>query len=397
MQAKIVYIKLFGGVALNLLRGIRVLDMTRLYPGPFCTMLMADMGAEVIKVESLVEGDYMRAMGPAGDGADSLYFQNLNRNKKSISLNLKKALGVELFMRLAATADVIIEGFRPGVVASLGIDYEEVKIINGEIIYCSISGYGQDGPYRERAGHDINYMALAGILSISGQEGGPPLFPGIQVGDVGGGSLMALTGILAALLARTAGRGGCYIDVSMLDGLISWLPMPLADHFSGGEVARGRAMLNGGWACYNVYRTADGLYMSLGALEPKFWVEFCHAAGCPSLIDRQYEDNQERLKKEVAGIMASRTRKEWEEIFAQFDACCEPVLTLEEMACHPQVAARKMVAGSGAAFPFKISGAVPKMNPAPMLGQHTDQLLLESGLTAEEIDILEEAGVLHRA
>ncbi len=387
---------MFGGVALDLLRGIRVLDMTRLYPGPFCTMMMADMGAEVIKVESLVEGDYMRAMGPAGE-VDSLYFQNLNRNKKSISLNLKKARGVDLFMRLAATADVIIEGFRPGVVASLGIDYEEVKKVKQEIIYCSLSGYGQDGPYRERAGHDINYMALAGILSISGQKGGPPLFPGIQVGDVGGGSLMALTGILAALLSRTAGRGGCYIDVSMLDGLISWLPMPLADHFSGGEVARGRAMLNGRLACYNVYRTADGLYMSLGALEPKFWMEFCRAVGCPELIERQYDDDQESLKKIIAGIMDSRTRKEWEEVFTAFDACCEPVLTLEEMACHPQVIERRMVEASGAAFPIKVSGEEPKVNPAPLLGQHTAQLLLEAGLTAEEIDILEEAGVLHRA
>ncbi|MBS4023728.1 MAG: CoA transferase [Dethiobacter sp.] len=381
---------------MDLLKGVRVLDLTRLYPGPFCTMLMADMGAEVIKVESPGEGDYMRDMGPPGEKF-SLYFSNLNRNKKSISLNLKTEEAVELFLRLAARADVVVDGFRPGVVAALGIGYEQVKRVAPDIVYCSISGYGQDGPYRERAGHDINYMAIAGILGISGQEDGPPLFPGIQVGDVGGGALMALTAILGALFARSCGRGGSYLDVSMLDGLISWLPMPVADLSAGREVARGRAMLNGGLACYDVYRTADGCYMSLGALEPKFWAEFCRGAGREELIERQYETNQRALKKEVEDIFASRTRKEWEEIFNQFDACCEPVLTLQEMTEHPQVVSRGMIADSSPAFPFKVSGQkLPSAGIAPVLGQHTVELLMEIGLTDDELDRLEKQGILRK-
>jgi crotonobetainyl-CoA:carnitine CoA-transferase CaiB-like acyl-CoA transferase len=379
---------------MELLQGVRVLDLTRLYPGPFCTMMMADMGAEVIKVESPGEGDYMRDMGPMGEKY-SLYFRNLNRNKKSISLNLKKAEGVEIFLRLASKADVVVDGFRPGVVDTLGIGYEAVKKVNPEIVYCAISGYGQDGPYRERAGHDINYMALAGILGISGREDGPPLFPGVQVADVGGGALMALSAILAVLFARSNGRGGRYIDVSMLDGLISWLPMPVADLSAGREVGRGRAMLNGGWACYDVYRTTDGGYISLGALEPKFWAEFCRGIGKEELIERQYQKDQQALKDEVSRIIVTRTRKEWEHIFTDFDACCEPVLTLEEMVAHPQVVARELVDDYCPSFPVKIPGTErTAAAPAPLLGQHTAELLREAGFLAEEIEKLEQQGVL---
>jgi crotonobetainyl-CoA:carnitine CoA-transferase CaiB-like acyl-CoA transferase len=350
------------------------------------------MGAEVIKVESPGEGDYMRDMGP-GAGEYSRYFQNLNRGKKSIVLNLKKKAGVEAFLRLAAGAAVVVEGFRPGVMDSLGLGYQEVKKVSSGIIYCSISGYGQDGPYRLRAGHDINYIATAGILDISGRE--EPFFAGVQVADVGGGALMALTGILAGLYARTLSGQGCCLDVSMLDGLVSWLPMPLADLFAGNPVGRGQAPLNGGYACYNVYRTADGGYMSLGALEPKFWQQFCLAAGREDLIQRQYQDNQVWLKQECAGIFAARTRSEWENVLNNFDACCEPVLSLQEMTDNPQVRARGLVEQEGPAFPLKISGERPsRQAPAPLLGEHTRELLLASGYSDGELSQLAAEGVV---
>ncbi len=370
---------------MNLLGGVRVLDLTRLYPGPFCTLLLADMGAEVIKVESPGEGDYTRTMGPELCEY-SVYFQNLNRGKKSITLNLKKAEGVQAFLRLASGADVVVEGFRPGVMASLGLGYEDVKKANSRIVYCSISGYGQDGPFRERAGHDINYMATAGVLGISGREDGFPVFPGVQVGDVGGGSLMALNGILAALYARSQSGEGCYIDVSMLDGLLAWLPMPLADLFAGSCTERGKALLNGGVACYNVYRTADGGYISLGALERKFWVQFCLAVGRDDLIDKQYHNDQISLKAECTAIFAAKSRAQWEEVFKNYDACCEPVLILQEVIEHPQVKARGLINGKGPTFPLKISGERPfRQSPAPRLGEHTRELLLAVGYTEGEI------------
>lgn len=372
---------------MELLKGIRVLDLTRLYPGPYCTLLLAQMGAEVIKVESPGEGDYMRYMGPEGS-AGSLYFESLNANKKSIALNLKKERERDVLLRLAATADILVEGFRPGVMDALGLGYEDIKKVKPDIIYCSITGYGQDGPYRDRAGHDLNYIALAGILALTGTQSGAPVIPGVQIGDVGGGALMACTGILAALFNRQAGRGGCYLDVAMLDGLISWLSMPLADSFAGRPVGRGQMVLNGGLACYNVYRTADGGFMALGAMEPKFWQNFCKAAGREDLLPRQYEDDQERLIGELQELFAGKTRKEWETLLAGADACCEPVLSIGEMKSHPQVEARGLVVdGKFPAFPFKVTpGIKAKESPAPALGQDTEAVLRELGLTKEEVD-----------
>ncbi|MCW3489845.1 CaiB/BaiF CoA transferase family protein [Dethiobacter alkaliphilus] len=379
---------------MNLLEGIRILDLTRLYPGPFCTMMLADMGGDVIKVESPGEGDYFRKMGPM-DGEDSHYFRLLNRNKKSITLNLKDPKGVELFLRLAADADVVVEGFRPGVVDSLGIGYDQVRRINEKIIYCSITGYGQDGPLRDRAGHDLNYIALSGILDITGQAGGPPVIPGVQIGDVGGGTQMALSAILAALFARERGKGGTYIDVAMLDGLVSWLPISMAEVFAGNDVKRGEAELNGGLACYSVYKTADGGYMALGALEKKFWLSFCAAVGRNDLRDVQYQQDQAGLKKELAGIFGQKNRRQWEEIFAGVDACCEPVLSLPEVKDHPQVKAREMVTGKSLSFPvrFKDGGPV-QSEPAPAIGEHTEEVLLTAGLTDEDILKLKQEGVL---
>jgi crotonobetainyl-CoA:carnitine CoA-transferase CaiB-like acyl-CoA transferase len=346
--------------------------------------MLADLGAEVIKVENPGEGDYARSMGEGSD-----FFSILNRNKKSIALNLKNARGVEIFLRLATGSDVIIEGFRPGVVDALGIGYEAVRRVNPEIVYCSLSGYGQDGPYRLRAGHDINYISIAGILGLTGQDGGPPVVPCVQIGDVGAGSLMALSAILAALLGRERGKGGRYLDVSILDGLISWLPLLAADEFAGKLLARGRIQLSGKLACYNVYRSADGGYMSLGALEAKFWADFCQAIGRPDLVEKQYQPDQGSLLREISDIMITRTRAQWEKIFEYFDACCEPVLEFKEMMAHPQVKARDMITENSLAFPIKISGEpAGAPSPAPGLGEHTEEVLLAAGFSQEELGVL---------
>jgi crotonobetainyl-CoA:carnitine CoA-transferase CaiB-like acyl-CoA transferase len=380
---------------MELLRGIRVLDLTRLYPGPFCTMMMADLGAEVIKVESPGEGDYMRKMGPMDSRYDSLYFQLLNRNKKSMTLNLKEPQGKEVFLNLAQGTDVVIEGFRPGVMDSLGIGYQDVRAVHPDVIYCAITGYGQDGPWRDRAGHDLNYIALAGILGLTGSAGGAPAIPGVQIGDVGGGAQMALAAVLAALFARERGQGGRYIDVAMLDGLISWLPLSMAEVFAGGTITRGSGVLNGALACYEVYQTADGGYMSLGALEQKFWVSFCQAVERPDLLKKQYHSDQLSLKKEVADIFLQKSRQEWEQIFHSFDACCEPVLSLEEVSAHPQVTARQMVAGKSLGFPVKFNGDnISVSGRAPALGEHTKEILLAGGLSEEAITALERASIV---
>ncbi|MBS3983753.1 MAG: CoA transferase [Dethiobacter sp.] len=378
----------------QLLKGVRVLDLTRLYPGPFCTMMMAELGAEVIKVESPGEGDYLRAIGPA-DVDGSISFRLLNQNKKSITLNLKTAEGVELFKRLAKDADVVVEGFRPGVVTALGIDYTAIKTVNPEIIYCSITGYGQDGPYRDRAGHDLNYLAMSGILGITGLPEGQPVIPSVQIGDVGGGALMALSGILAALYGRANGQGGSYLDVAMLDGLISWLPLTAADHFAGLPVRRGSSLLNGGYACYHVYQTADEGYMALGALEVKFWASFCRAVGREDLLARQYESNQEALKNELKNIFLQHDRQFWQEIFSAHDCCCEPVLSLAEALEHPQVLARKAVVNNSLSFPLKITPQEESLTqPAPRLGEQTAEICSALGYSQAELEELRKKGVI---
>ncbi|MBT9174302.1 MAG: Acetyl-CoA:oxalate CoA-transferase [Syntrophomonadaceae bacterium] len=268
-------------------------------------------------------------------------------------------------------------------------------MVNPEVIYCSITGYGQDGPYRNRAGHDINYIAISGILGITGLPDGQPIIPGVQIGDVGGGALMALSGILAALYGRSNCQGGSYLDVSMLDGLISWLPLIAADHFAGLPVRRGSSLLNGGYACYHVYQTADEGYMALGALEVKLWVSFCRAVGREDLIERQYESNQELLKNELKSIFLQYDRQSWEEIFSSQDCCCEPVLSLAEALKHPQVQARQAVGSTSLSFPLKISPKEePLKQPAPHLGEHTAEVLAVLAYGPKEIQELRKKAII---
>lgn len=386
------------------LAGIRVLDLTRLLPGAFCTMLLADFGADVIKVEEPGRGDYMRDLGPRVRESSAAYL-SVNRNKKSITLNLKHRRGREAFLRLAAGADVLVEGFRPGVMDRLGLGYAQLREVNRRLVYCSLTGYGQDGPYCHRAGHDINYLAVAGILSLSGRRDGPPVVPPVQLADIGGGSLFAALGIMLALHARQRTGEGQYVDVAMLDGAFSWLSMHLAEFLAGlRRPKRGWMPLSGGLACYNVYETADGQYMALGALEPKFWREFCAAAGRNDLAPRQFEPEQEPLMAEVGEIFRGRTRQEWEELLAGRDCCCEPVLTLAEACHHPQVVSRGLVVEiqdpregpvRQAGIPLRLS-ATPGtvVAPPPALGEHTADVLAVAGYTRAEIEEMRAEGVV---
>ncbi|NLL19094.1 MAG: CoA transferase [Clostridia bacterium] len=392
----------------ELLKGLKVLDLTRLLPGGYATQLLGDLGAEILKVEDPWQGDYMRWMEPHFPGTkESSLFWGLNRNKKSMTLNLKSPQGKRIFLDLVLNYDVVIEGFRPGVMAGLGLDYETLKQVNPGLIMCSISGYGQDGPYRMRAGHDINFTAIAGVLGLTGQSvDGDPVIPPVQLGDIGGGALMAVIGILAAYISREKTGYGQYIDVSMLDGVVSWLPMLLMEQVSKGTGAmkRGELLLSGGEICYNVYQTKDGKYMALGALEPKFWETFCRLVDREDLIKEQFSRNPS-AKKEVEEVFRSKTREEWEALLADQDTCCEPVLTLEEAKEHPQLVARQMfipldhpeagpvdVIAPPVKFSQEPAGAVAK---PPGYGEHTEEILTqELGLGTDEIKDLKEKGVI---
>ncbi|RME88692.1 MAG: CoA transferase, partial [Anaerolineae bacterium] len=327
---------LFPTMTYQPLNGIRVLDLSRLLPGPFLTQLLVDLGAEVIKVETPRVGDYSR-MAPPEMGLGGLY-EMVNRGKKSLGLNYRNRRGRELFLELAKTADVILEGFRPGSMDRWGIGYEAVRAVRPEIVYCSLSGYGQEGPYRDRAGHDIGYAAVGGALALNAPPGGGPPVPyGVPVADLSGGTLAAIA-ILSALFARERTGEGAYLDISLLDGVLAWV-MPLAGgaYFHGLPIEGGKLPLSGGLACFNVYETADGKYITLAALEPHFWRDFCTVTGREDLLAHQFDPG---LGEEIAAIFRQHTRDEWLSLFEGYDGCVEPVNSFEEMLNHPQVRAR---------------------------------------------------------
>lgn len=379
------------------LSGLKVLDLTMNLPGPYMTWLLACLGAEVVKVENPAGGDYARAL--RGAGGSSPYFQAVNRNKKSLALDLKHPQGREVFLGLLARYDVLVEGFRPGVMQRLGLDYATLSAAQPRLIQVAISGYGQEGPYRLRAGHDINYLAQAGVLAMTGVRDGRLAVPGVQVADLAGGSLLALVGLLTAVVQRGATGRGQFVDTSMFDGSLSLATMVFAGMEAGLERPRpGGMVLNGAYPCYGLYKTADGGYMSLGALEPKFWVNFCSALGREDLRDHQFGGPE--IVDEVAGIFAGRTRAEWAAFWADHDACCEAVLTLDEAADSDLTAARGMLSRDEAgrrflACPLKLSASPPgDQRPAPALGQHSDQVLRAAGVSQETITALREMGVL---
>ena len=330
---------------MDALQGIKILDLTRLLPGNFCTLLLADYGADVLKIEDTDRGDYGRWYPPPVR-TQSTYFLGLNRNKRSMKLNLKTDEGKAIFMQLAERSDVILEGFRPGVTDRLDIGYHAVRKVNPAIIYCSISGFGKDGPYRDKVGHDINYIGIGGILGITGQRGGPPIIPATQIADIGAGGMMAVIGILMALLHRRKTGRGQYIDISMLDGVVSWLSMVASKYFADGEIPEREGMiLNGQFPCYWVYRTKDDKYTTIGALEAKFWENLCRALGREDLIPHQYATGSQRDEAlaQLEEIFLTKTRDEWVKYLEDFEICHGPVNDFQEAFSDPQVLHRGMV------------------------------------------------------
>lgn len=366
--------------------GIRVLDLTRLLPGAFCTMILADLGAEVIKIEEPGIGDYMRYMPPLVNGV-SIYHIILNRNKKSISLNLKNDEERKLFLELARNSDVVVEGFRPGVACRLGIDYNIVKNINPGVIYCSITGYGQSSVYAYRAGHDLNYISLAGILSASQKTcENLPAIPPVQIADLSGGVLASLS-ILAALIQRERTGRGVYIDISMTDSSLLWNIVNVAVCIAlNRQPSLEDLKLTGGYGCYRVYEASDGRYISVGALENKFWINLCMALGLYNLASKQYS-REERIMvvDELRNTFKGKTQSEWLKILEDVDTCIAPVLDIFEVLNSSYVRERGLIveinhpkAGRVKIMltPIRINGLLPTPRlHAPELGEHNSEFL----------------------
>ena len=385
------------------LSGVRILDLSRLLPGPYATLVLADLGADVVKVEDPRGGDYVRWMPPLA-GQQSGYFHALNRNKRSATIDLRRPEGAAALRRLVRRFDVVVESFRPGVMDRLGIGWEALSGENPGVVLCSISGYGQDGPYRDRAGHDIDYVAVAGVLGLNGPPDRPqPL--AVQVADVAGGSWPAVAGILAALVRRGVTGRGAHVDVAMAEGALALLALQRGAADARGEpLRRGGEMLNGAWACYGVYRTGDGRFVALGALEAKFFQAFCQAIGRPDLAEAQFDDGGAAARAELDAIFAARTRDEWTAFAAEHDVCLMPVLDGDEPARDPQLSARgnfleidtpwEGKAMRSLASPVRLLGFEAPRRPAPELGADTEDVLREAGFDAGEVARLREAGTL---
>jgi alpha-methylacyl-CoA racemase len=392
------------------LADVRVLDLTRLLPGGFCSLLLADLGADVVKVEDTGMGDYVRWAPPyygtdeqQALGTRSALYLALNRGKRSIRLDLKQDAGREALLRLVRDFDVVLESFRPGVLDRLGCGYEAMREANPRIVYCPITGYGQEGPHAQRAGHDLNYLGLIGLLGLTGKSEGRPIQSAGQIADIGGGALMAAVGVLAALRERDRSGEGQLVDVSMADGALAWLAMTAAAYLCDGRVPkRGSEQLTGGFVCYYPYETADGGWVTCGALEPKFWQRFCEATGHPELVEKQFERPGSDAWRQIAEVFRSKTRDEWRAFNDEHDAMIEPVLDLDEALASELVREREMVVevdqpelgeirllGS----PLKLSRTpADPTRPAPALGEHTEEVLRDAGFGEDEITSLLESG-----
>ena len=372
---------------------LRLLDLSRQLPGPFCSMLLADMGVDVITIANPTD--------PLGIGIPFLA-----RNKRSMTLNLKSAGGREILQRLVAGADVLLEGYRPGVPARLGIDYDTLRAINPRLIYCSISGYGQSGPYRDRVGHDLNYIGYAGVLNFVGAAGGPPVIPGVQIADVAGGGLMAAIGILTAVIARQQTGRGQFVDVAMLDGSLACNAYHVLLYLLSGQLpTRGGEQLTGRYPCYAVYETRDGRHVTVAAFEPHFWATLCRHFGREDFIEPQWDEGERReaMFRFFRAAFREKTMAEWVHELGDKDICFGPVNRLDETLADPQLRHRDMVVKmDGPAGPVTVIGNPIKLSetpaalrtPPPRFGEHTDQILAEAGVSAAEIAALRGRGVL---
>jgi crotonobetainyl-CoA:carnitine CoA-transferase CaiB-like acyl-CoA transferase len=387
------------------LAGIKVLDLTKLVPGPFCTMILGDLGADVIRIEEPGPPTGRRAeqagkAGTEGPGAafSGSPFNALNRNKKSIGLNLKSGPGKEVFRRMVQRADVLVQEYRPGVAERLGIGYEQMLIRNDRLVYCAITGYGQDGPYRSLVGHDLNYIATAGVLSILGRAGQLPTIPHNLIADYAGGGMHAAIGILAALVARTQTGRGQYVDISMMDGSMALMAQSFANFFANGRLpARGETPLDGAIPNYNVYETSDGKIITIGAIEPWFFANLCRALGRDDLVEHEYNSaKRAEIYEFFKATFRTKTRDEWFELLSRTDICVGKMNTLDEVEADPQVQARKMIVELDTPDGRKVKqvGISVKLSEtpgsirslAPALGQHTEEIMLGLGYSDEQIE-----------
>ena len=379
------------------LKNLKILDLSRLLPGPYAAMILAEFGAEVIKIEEPVTGDYIRRTGPAING-ESAFFLSLNRNKKSLTLNLKSRKGQEILRKLVQKSDVLIEGFRPGVMEEFGLGYESLKKVNPRLIYCAVTGYGQRGPYARKAGHDLNYMARSGLLDNLKTDGGP-IVPRLQIADVTGGTLQTVIGILLALLHRGRTGEGQLVDVSMFEGALMFLPLLLANL---GVQTPPPNPVSGYFACYAVYPTQDGRFFSVACYEEKFWREFSRALAHEEWIPIQYEKDasvQNQLKKEITKIFKNKPFLYWENFFKPMNCCVEPVHHLKEVLADPQIRAGRTIFQKNGIlnlnFPVKFSNMTAAAEaPPPRLGEHMAEILSELGFSRSEIERLKSDHVI---
>ncbi|MEH7248942.1 CaiB/BaiF CoA-transferase family protein [Neobacillus niacini] len=388
--------------------GIKILDLTRLLPGAYATQYFAELGAEVIKIEDTGAGDYLRELGPSLKNASefSSYFFTNNYNKKSVSLDLKTLEGKEIFFRLVEKADIIIEGFRPGTVERLGIDYISIRERKPEIIYCSISAYGQQGARSKMPGHDINFLSLSGFLDVNGnKESTKPAIPGTQFADLGSG-MSAILGIVSSLYNRQITGNGQYLDVSMYDVISSWMLNPYIDYLATGRVSKsGSELLSGGVLCYHVYQTSDNRYLAFGAVEDKFWEQICKTLEMPELRNEAFSlaNDQNNNYLELKNKIKTKTLATWVSIFDGVDCCVTPVLNTEEAINDQHFKDRNLVEyislNDKEPFTFPkmrlpIKYGIPNSNPEknqktfsspPKQGSHTELILKNLNFTDEEI------------
>ena len=387
------------------LTGVRVIDLTRLLPGPYATQLLADMNADVVKVEDPEVGDYARFMEPKTPDGVGAIFAAVNDGKRSVTIDLKDDDGRDVFYELVADADVVIEGFRPGVAERLGVDYESVREHSSDVVYCSLSGYGQEGPYRDRVGHDLNYASVAGLVDMTRAEAdGPPAIPGYPIGDMAGG-LFAAFSVVSALLSRSLGnRAGSFIDVSMTDAILSFAQPVASAAFSGADPRPRETELTGRLPCYDIYRTADDRYVSVAALEPKFWRNLCEALDCPELIENHHAEDaavRDAVRATLAETFRSKTQAAWEAELGEQDVMFAPVRTPTEALTDPYLTSRGIVDDEGAGiprigFPAKASPERPGGSGTglPEMGEHTAAVLEAAGIDAATLEALRERGVV---
>lgn len=386
------------------LDGLRVLDLSRLMPGPLCTMILGDLGADVVKVEQPGMGDYARFAPPLiGDTGSA--FLMLNRNKRSITLNLKNTEANKILCKLAQKADVFVESYQPGVADRLGVGYPAVSKVNERIIYCSISGFGQTGPYRDLVGHDLNYASYSGTIGATGFKGGPPVIPAVQIADIQS-AIYGAVAIVAALYRREKTGKGEFIDVSLMDAAVASMIMPLSYLFAGTSTERGESFLSGGAPFYNVYETKDGRFISIAPLEPRFWVELCNILGVEEYQDQQIApiEVSQRIRADLAQKFLDKNRDEWVKILNGREVPCAPVYDVCEVPTDPQVKARQMIFEmetesfgrlNQLATPIRFSESpLTVRSDPPKLGQHTQQILLELGYSAADVERLKTAGAI---